>query len=71
MKMKITFTENNKQTSKTFTSVSEVQSRIILLKEFAKEPGFFQQDELASLKCWLYNRHKGPGRMDLTKEAFM
>lgn len=69
--MNFTFTENNQQTSRTFTSVSEVEKRIILLKELKKEFGFFQQDELATLKCWLYNRHRGPGRMELTKEAFI
>ena len=69
--MNFTFTENNQQTSRTFTSVSEIEKRIILLKELKKEFGFFQQDELATLKCWLYNRHRGPRRMELTKEAFI
>lgn len=69
--MNFTFTENNQPTSRTFTSVSEVEKRIILLKELKKEFGFNQEDELATLKCWLYNRHRGPGRMELTKEAFI
>jgi len=69
--MNFTFTENNQQTSRTFISVTEVEARIILLKEYRKEFGFFQQDELATLQCWLYNRHRGPGMMELTKEAFI
>jgi hypothetical protein len=51
-------------------NVSEVEAKIILLKELAKEAGFTQQNELASLRCWLYNRHRGPGMMELTVEAF-
>ena len=67
--MKISYTENNQQVTKSFT-VQEVEARIILLKEYRKEFGFFQQDELVTLQCWLYNRHRGPGMMELTKEAF-
>jgi hypothetical protein len=67
--IKITFTENNLLTS-TYERVTEVEQRIIFLKAIRNEPGFQHQDELVTLQCWLYNRHRGPGRMELTKEAF-
>jgi hypothetical protein len=68
--MQISFTEHQQIVNKNFNSVSEVEKRIIILKENSKGFGFFQQDELATLQCWLYNRHRGPGMMELTKEAF-
>lgn len=64
-----TFTENN-QIKTTILNVTEVQERIILLKELKKEFGFFQDDELATLVCFLYNRQKGPDALELNKEAF-
>lgn len=68
--MKFTFTENDK-TETTNLTLCEVATRIILLKQLKKEFGFYQNDELATLKCWLYNRHRGPGMMELTKTAFL
>jgi hypothetical protein len=55
---------------KTFIT-TEVEAKIILLKELKKEAGFTQQNELASLQCWLYNRHRGPYAMELYIEAFL
>jgi len=55
---------------KTFIT-TEVEAKIILLKELKKEADFCQHDELATLQCWLYNRHRGPGMMELSIEAFL
>lgn len=68
--MKFTFIEND-QTKTTDLTLREVEARIILLKQLKKEFGFYQNDELATLICWLYNRHSGPDALELNKTAFL
>ena len=69
--MQIQFTEHNQPALRNYNTVAEVEARILFLMADRHDPWFFQHDELATLRCWLYNRHRGPNSIELTKEAFI